>query len=215
MRIALYILTPVLMLTMVSCGDDEQDQEVVDIEDIMGDVGEMEVDSSGEESADQMVLDNDFARFVFSQMDEYDTLTLDDRHLMDRFNFSSRKRIRFKGKEDVPYGRNGKATPDVKLYYYTFPDSVKTNNALYNYLDGMAAEGEGGPVKMLEDVDAIKMPPMQMFVYDTVIVSVHYTTEAEKGNDWSPFKDSLVYNFGDNYRYRFDVESGGPLIWEK
>lgn len=199
---------------MLSCGGETPQEEIIDLEDLIGEVGEMKIDSSDMNNEAVQIGDTDFDHFVFSQLQNYDTAALVDRHLLDRFGYSTNRRIQFVGKENVPYGKNGKATPKADIFYYCFSDSVKTNNAFYNYLDGMAEEGEGGPVKLMQDVDAIKMPPMQMFVYDTVIVSAHYTCEAVS-NDWKPFKDSLISKFGSNYRYRFDVKCGGPLVWQK
>lgn len=196
-----------------ACSEDKK-PEVISLEELIGDVGEMNTDSSGIGANSLNQTASIFTGFVNSQLQSYDTVTLKDFHLLDRFSFSNQKKIRFIGKEDVPYGKTGKATPRADFYYYTFPDSVRTNNALYNYLDEMAAEGEGGPVKLMVDVNAIKMPPMQMFVYDTTIIALHYTCEAVK-NNWRPFQDSLFTKYGKKYRYRFDVACGGPLTWER
>ncbi len=200
-------------LLFLACNE-EASPDVITLEDLVGDVGEPERDSLLTDSSSAGEDPTGLLDFAASQMQQYDTLSLTDFHLMDRFSYSFCRKLRFKGRTDVPYGKTGTATPRADFFYYTFPDSVRTRNAFYNYLDGMAEEGEGGPVKLMEDVKAIKMPPMQMFVYDTTIIAVHYTCEAVK-NNWRPFQDSLFGQYGKNYKYRFDVSCGGPLIWER
>ena len=104
-------------------------------------------------------------------------------------------------------------TPTANFFYYSFADSNKTLNAFYNYLDVMASDGEGGPVKLNEDVKSIKMPPMFMLVYDTIIVSTQYMCEHAE-NDWKSFQDSVLNTYGKNYKYQIDVACGGPLKWK-
>jgi len=208
-----FITIFLVLVAIISCGEDQK-PEVISLEDLVGEVGEMEINSTDLIADSLSSSGNIFAGFVNSQQQSYDTVSLKEFHLLDRFSFSSQKKVRFVGKEDVPYGKTSKATPRADFFYYTFPDSVRTNNAFYNYLDEMAANGEGGPVKLMIDVIAIKMPPMQMFVYDTTIIALHYTCEAVK-NNWRPFQDSLFAIYGKEYRYRFDVSCGGPLKWER
>ena len=203
--------TVLLLGFLIACGAEEE-QEAMSMDDIMGETDDYSEDST---ITDETVEDLDTTlsgRFAHSQLDLYDTTAHEKFHLLDRFGFSGCQKLLFTGKEDVPYGKSGTATPKAHLFVYSFADSSKTKNAFYNYLDGMAEEGEGGPVRINEDVDAIKMPPMHMLVYDSTIVTVEYTCEAEE-NDWEPFEDSLLSKFGDIYKYRFNVDCGGPLKW--
>lgn len=195
-----------------ACGSEAAEEEVMSMEEVMGETEDYSVDSTDQSMNSERADTTVSGQFADSQLDLYDTTKHESFHLLDRFGYSSSRKLLFTGKEEVPYGKTNKVIPKAHFYFYTFSDSNKTNNAFYNYLDGMAVEGEGGPVRLLEDVDAIKMPPMHMLVYDSTIVTIEYTCEAEE-NDWDSFEDSLISKFGDEYRYRFDVDCGGPLKW--
>ena len=117
----------------------------------------------------------------------------------------------FVGKEDVPYGKTNMVTPKASLFYYTFKDTTATKNAFYNWLDCFGSDCD--VIKLGEDVDAIKTPPMYTLVYDTTIVIVEYLCEHEK-NDWGTFQDSLLNKFGKDYRYAINIDCGGPLKWK-
>ncbi len=212
-NIQMKYLSVLNILLLMACSG-EAENEVVSMDDLMGETGSYEVDSSEIETGSKIDDNSVYGQFADSQLDMYDTTAHNEFHLLDRFGFSKSQKLLFTGKEDVPYGRNGRATPKAYLFCYNFSDSSKTNNAFYNYLDGMPEEGEGGPVRLLEDVASIKMPPMHMIVYDSSIVTIRYTCEAEE-NDWDSFEDSLIAKYGRAYRYRFDVDCGGPLKWEK
>ncbi|UKN02548.1 hypothetical protein K6119_03335 [Paracrocinitomix mangrovi] len=200
---------------LFACGSEEEQQEVLDFEDFAGETGIEEVVDSANTNVEIDTNDNTGVSELISAMhSKYDTLALEDFHLLDRFGFSQSKKVKFKGNFEVPYGKSTMVKPTAELYYYSFADSNKTNSAFYNYLDGMASEGEGGPVKLNVDVDAIKTPPMFMLVYDTVIVATNYQCEHAK-NDWQSFQDSLLNYFGENYRYSFEVDCGGPLKWKE
>ncbi|MCG8573274.1 MAG: hypothetical protein MI810_00200 [Flavobacteriales bacterium] len=201
-----------VVFLFIACSGEQQEQEVIAMEDLMGGVGEETIDSVSAGTDDTVIEDSELGYFVHSQSSQYDTTSHDEYSQMDRFSFSTREKIVFEGKETVPYGDNLDVTPRAWFYHYTFSDSAKTNNAFYNFLDDVSENGESEPVRIYEDMEALKTPPLHYIVYDTSIVFIKYTCEAEK-NDWKSFEDSLINYYGSEYRYRFDVECGGPLKW--
>jgi hypothetical protein len=46
------------------------------------------------------------------------------------------------------------------------------------------------------------------------MVTLEYSCEHVQ-NDWKTFKDEIIKIYGKNYRYKIDVECGGPLKWKK
>jgi hypothetical protein len=197
---------------MIACAGEEQESDVIDADEYLGEIGVLE-DSVEVDTTTLIDLGTNLSKLVNGMSSAYDTTVQENFHLLDRFTFSTSQKIKFVGKEEVPYGKSNMVTPKADFFYYTFADTNKTLNAFYNYLDEMAVEGEGGPVKLNEDVEAIKMPPMFMVVYDTVIVSVKYLCEHEE-NDWNAFQDSILTIYGKEYRYQIDVDCGGPLKWK-
>ena len=85
------------------------------------------------------------------------------------------------------------------------------NNAFYNWLDCFGSDCN--PVNLNQDIESVKTPPSLTLVYDTTLISVKYLCEHDK-NDWKSFQDSIVKQYGKDYRYRIDVGCGGPLIWK-
>ena len=202
-----------LLPIFVACNGNEEKTDTIDFEEFAGETGVGTEDSVAIEVDTALDLSTEMGQFIYAMSPDYDTMSSSTFHVMDRFSFSSSKKLKFSAKYEVPYGKSNKVTPTADFYYYSFSDSIKTNNAFYNYLDALAEEGEGGPVKLLQDVEAIKTTPMFMVVYDTVIVSAIYPCEHEE-NNWDAFQDSLLNIYGKKYRYQIDVSCGGPLIWK-
>jgi hypothetical protein len=197
---------------IVACSGNEEPAEVLDADEFMGETGQL-IDSVEVNTNEIVDLGSHLGQLIHKMDAEYDTTSNDSFHLLDRFSSSSSLKVQFKGLNEVPYGKSAMVTPKADFFYYTFPDTTKTLNAFYNYLDEMVPEGEGGPVKLNEDVDAVKMAPMFLVVYDTVIVSAKYLCEHEE-NNWNAFQDSILSVYGSEYRYQIDVDCGGPLKWK-
>lgn len=206
-----YLIVILSVYIVFSCGG-KKEHEVISAEDFMGETGIVENDS--DTVVITPIIENDFDQFAANMVLDYDTALHTEFNMMDRFTFSTSRKLKFTGKKDVPYGSKGTmVTPIAEVYYYTFSDTLTAKNALYNYLDNMAVEGEGGPVKLQEDVESIKMAPMWFIMYDTVMIDVQYKCEHEK-NDWRSFQDSIIKVFGKDYLYIMDVDCGGPLRWK-
>jgi hypothetical protein len=205
------LLYTILSISLfVSCKE-EKEPEIISFEELVGDTG------TPSESIDSSALvsnqpETSFDFFVQSQLAVYDTFPHKKIHALDRFGYSSQTKLDFLGKNKVPYGKSAMVTPVASVYYYTFSDSVKTKSAFYNWLDCYGKDCH--EVKLNQDVESIKTPPMLTLVYDTTIVAVEYLCEHEQ-NDWKSFEDSLTARFGANYKYRIEVGCGGPLKWKK
>ncbi|MEX1002185.1 MAG: hypothetical protein WDZ35_08730 [Crocinitomicaceae bacterium] len=202
-----------LLLFTFSCGGGESESETVNFEDFAGQTGQEKVDTIAVDSIPVPEDHSQMGELIQKLIPDYDTSGHKAFNVLDRFSFNQNRKVQFIGREKVAYGKSKEVTPLANVFYYTFSDTLKTKNAFYNYLDGMAAEGEGGPVKLHQDVKSIKMPPLFMVVYDTVIVSAEYMCE-HKANDWKAFEDSIFAVFGKKYRYCIDVGCGGPLKWK-
>lgn len=210
MKYILSIVCAGMILFVGGCKNDPQ-EEVVSFEDIVGETGEIEADSSDVMMDTVKLVNPQLVGFTKAMLPQYDTTAHDEFHPMDRFNYSTVRKIQFIGKNEVPYGKTAMVIPKAKCYYYTFSDTLKTNNAFYNWLDCFGDECD--ELSIGTDMDAIKMPPMFTVVYDTTIVVLEYMCEHEK-NDWNSFQDSLISRFGKNYKYMIDVDCGGPLKWK-
>lgn len=202
----------ILFLVLVACQGEQPENEVVSMEELMGDYGETK-----QETADSLIVQDSLTvngamgPFIQQELLEFDTLSLDDFHLLDRFSFNSRKKIEFKSKEQVNYGENTRVSPRAQLFYYSFEDTSSTKNAFYNWLDCFGSDC--AMVKIEEEVEALKMPPAYALIYDTVIVAVDYRCEDANFN-WREFEKELKKNFDNEPRYELTVGCGGPLKWK-
>lgn len=200
----------IAFILLFSCSEERQ-TEVISFEDLAGETGVPE-QADTVSTLDSTFIPSEINLFIAGQLPNYDTLSHLKPHSIDRFGYSTQRKIEFTGKNEVPYGKTSMVIPKANLYYYTFSDSTKTKNAFYNWLDCYG--NDCNVVKINEDIDAIKTTPMFTLVYDTCIVAVEYLCEHQK-NDWKSFQDSLIVNFGRTYKYRIDVGCGGPLKWKQ
>ena len=207
-----YIYLILSILLNYSCNSQkEQKVELVSINDLMGDSTE-QIDNNIDVQKDTLPeLSTNIQKLIYSLQPDYDTIFLNDTHIFDRFGFNSSYKLQFVGKNKVPYGKSSMVTPKANLFVYNFSDSVKLNNAFYNWLDCFGSDCQA--VKLNEDIDAVKTPPSFTLVYDTTIVMIEYPCEHQQ-NNWRAFKDSVIKKYGSNYRYRIDVDCGGPLKWK-
>ncbi len=207
-----YIYLILSILLNYSCNSQkEQKVELVSINDLMGDSTE-QIDNNIDVQKDTLPeLSTNIQKLIYSVLPDYDTVFLNDTHIFDRFGFNSSYKLQFVGKNKVPYGKSSMVTPKANLFVYNFSDSVKLNNAFYNWLDCFGSDCQA--VKLKEDIDAVKTPPSFTLVYDTTIVMIEYPCEHQQ-NNWRAFKDSVIKKYGSNYRYRIDVDCGGPLKWK-
>ncbi len=209
-KIPIVILT-VFSFYLFSCSNGE-DTENIDVKDLMGEYGEdtLNIDLISEEVEELDTLR--MTQKLYVKMQEvYDSSTLNKKQPFDRFGYSQFEKLLFTGKNEVPYGKTSKVIPKAEVFVYHFSDTLKLKNAFYNWLDCFG--GDCTPVKLNEDMDAIKMPPLFSLVYDTTIVIIDYKCEHIK-NDWKSFQDSLISITGKNYKHRIEVGCGGPLKWK-
>lgn len=211
-KIALYISIVGLIVLVGACESKEPENvEVISMEELMGDADSAEIDSTIENIDTLPVYNTVLGHLVATLNENYDTVSLNENHVFDRYGFNSTEKVKFVGKETVPYGKSTMVTPKAEFYLYNFSDSIKLNNAFYNWLDCFGSDCN--EVKLNQDLEAVKTPPSFTLVYDTTMISVKYLCEHEQ-NDWKSFQDSILKQYGDNYRYRIDVECGGPLKWK-
>lgn len=203
----------VVGLIMLSCNSEKQQEvETITMEDLMGEVEETAEESVGKEIEDTLPKwSSHLEELVYALSPQYDTASNTEKHIFDRFGFNTSSKLKFISKNEVPYGKSTMVTPKAEMFVYHFSDSIKLNNAFYNWLDCFGSDCQA--VRLNEDLDAIKTPPSFTLVYDTTLVTVEYPCEHEK-NDWGAFKDSIIKMYGRDYRYRIDVSCGGPLRWK-
>ncbi len=206
----LYLILQIFLI--FSCSSKkEQKVELISINDLMGDSTE-QISVDIEIQQDTITeLSSKIEKLIYSLQPNYDTTFLNESHIFDRFGFNSSYKLQFVGKNKVPYGKSSMVTPKANLFVYNFSDSIKLNNAFYNWLDCFGSDCQ--EVKLKEDIDVVKTSPSFTIVYDTTIVMVEYPCEHQQ-NNWRAFKDSVIKKYGDNYRYRIDVDCDGPLKWK-
>ena len=214
MKIKQIFFIILICIGFLACNSDEkQAVETISMEELLGDSEfESEENDTLTSSIDSRTAEtSNLLNLIQVVNPGYDTNALSVAHPMDRYGFSSKSKIKFVGKTDVPYGKTNMVTPKAEFYVYNFPDSIKLNNAFYNWLDCFGSDCD--EIKLNQDVEYVKTPPSFTLIYDTVLVDVKYLCEHEK-NDWKSFQKSIINTYGKNYRYRIDVNCGGPLKWK-
>ena len=197
-------------LVFFACQDSPK-TETVSFEDIAGETGL-------EQSDDTLMVDtlltfdeSVHGQFAKSMSEEFEIDSIDEFHVFDRYSSNQSKKTSFKNKETVAYGES-QLHPRANLFYYTFSDSTKTNNAFYNYLDELSIDASE-PIQIEKDVEHVKSPPKYMMVYDTVIVLAEYSCEHQEYS-WRNFQDSLKLYYGKKPKYEVELNCGGPLKWK-
>jgi len=199
-----------LSLLIVACQDNPK-TETVSFEDIAGETG-MELDEISDSDDSLKTFDNSIhGQFEQAMSQEFEIDSISEFHVFDRYSSNESNKTSFKNKETVAYGESN-VNPVANLYYYTFSDSTKTNNAFYNYLDELSIDASE-PIQIAKDVESVKSPPLYMIVYDTVIVTAEYMCEHKEYN-WRPFQDSLKKYYGASPKYEVELNCGGPLKWK-
>jgi len=202
-----YILFLVITFVLIACSSNESIiEEAVSIEDLMGEV-ENEVENSEEEIVGKqhaISVGTSLSNVVVSLESLYDTLSLTETHKLDRYGYNSFEKIRFSQKlnETVSY---------VDVYQYNFSDSLKLNNAFYNWLDCFG--DKCAEIKINKDIKMISTVPSFTLVYDTILVSVKYDVEFDKANI-NLFQDSVLSEFGNQVRYKIETDKKGNLKWK-
>lgn len=209
------LLFGLLSVFIWSCqGEKLQESEVISLDDLISDKDIIEdtlVDFEFRGDKGEPEFSSLIDEVTYALKNQYDTTTLVSPHPFDRYGYTSSSKVQYIGKNKINYGKTNKLKPKADLFVYNFKDSVTLNNAFYNWLDCYGSDCS--EVKLNQNIDKVKTPPEFTLVYDTVLVSVKYMCEHKK-NDWRPFQDSVISKFGKDYRYRIDVECGGPLVWK-
>lgn len=197
----------VLAILLAACSGEQEQPETISMEEFAGETGVIE-EAVIEDSVDVMPRST-FDKFVINQLNTFDTLENNEFHPIDRFTFNQRRKVILKGKTTVAYG-DIQVNPTAELFYYSFQDTAKTKNALYNWLDCFGSDCQ--LVNLKEDIKALKTPPMYALVYDTVIIACNYRCE-DKSFSWHPIQDSITSYFGKQPKFEIKVGCGGPLKW--
>ncbi len=188
-----------------ACGNEVEKKAPLSMEEFAGQIG------AQQDTANTIVVETTkvpqgiFDQLIFNQLNEFDTVTFQSFHPLDRFTFNQRKKITLKSKVAVQQTDENEINPTASLYYYTFSDTLKTKNAFYNWLDCFGPDC--AMVKPNETTMDIKTPPLFAVVYDTVIFIADYRCEDKKQN-WKPLQDSVIHYFGKEYNYRIDAGCG-------
>ena len=207
MRRLIYLtLTGIICFTCQS----EQKKEVLSFEEIAGETG---IESADTEEIDRSftMLDSSInGQFAHAMCHEFDSDSATDFHVFDRYTSNYSRKMFFKQKMVDP-GSTNEVGPSVCLFYYTFEDSIKTNNAFYNYLDELSMAASN-PIQIGKNTDKVMAPPQYMLVYDTVIVSAKYKQEI--AYNWGSFQDSMKVYYGKTPRYELELQDEGTLNWK-
>ncbi len=200
-------LLGITSLAMGCSSNETSVKETVSIEELMGEVKESDVTDEKEivEIIPALVSDGtSLSNLIVSISPKYDTISLSILHKMDRYGYNSFKKIRFSTKLD-----DDNSYADV--YQYNFSDSLKLNNAFYNWLDCFG--DKCSEIKIGEDIEKTKNSPSFTLVYDTILVSIKYNLDGKKIN-FKSFQDSILVQFGSQYRYAIQTDVRGNLNWK-
>jgi hypothetical protein len=209
------LLFGLLTVFIWSCqGEKVQESEIISLDDLISDKNIIEdtlVDFEFRGDKGEPEFSSITDQVTYALKGDYDTVALLKPHPFDRYGYTNASKVQYIGKNKIAYGKTNMLKPKAELFVYNFSDSTTLNNAFYNWLDCYGSDCN--EVKLKQNIDKIKTPPEFTLVYDTVLVSVKYMCEHKK-NDWKSFQDSVISKFGKDYRYRIDVECGGPLVWK-
>ena len=203
-----YIYLILITAIFLSCSSDQKEvTETVTMEELMGEVDVLDATVSEESIDSENVLLSDgsaLSNLIHAAIPGYDTLNLSQPHKMDRYGYSSSKKVRFENNSEL-------SNSIVDVYQYNFSDSLKLNNAFYNWLD---CYGENcTEININEDIKNSSTSHSFTLIYDTVLVSVKYNDEINR-SDVKSFEDSLMMQFGKEYRYKIQTDKKGSLKWK-
>jgi hypothetical protein len=203
-----YIFLLGISSLLIACASNEKTvNETVSVEDLMGKVEGVEVADEKEAIETLQVLVSDgsnLSNLMVSLSPKYDTISLFTPHKMDRYGYNTSKKVRFTNTLN-------ETNSVIDVYEYNFSDSLKLNNAFYNWLDCFG--DKCSEIQLDEDVDKTQNPPSLTIVYDTTLVSVKYSLECNRANLKS-FQDSILNKFGDEFRYVIQTDIRGNLKWK-
>lgn len=200
----------VLLIVIVACGESKETEvNTISMEELMGDVSDI-VDTSSISLNDSIewVPNSEFDKMTFSFLNIFDTLTLKVGHPFDRFGYSNSNRISFIAKLDTPDVKN---ILGINLYQYYFTDSLKLNNAFYNWLDCFSDDCV--ELKINQDESGVSVKAQQILIYDTLAIFTKYAAPEVYIEHNKLILDSILNRFGTDYRYKINVNQKGDLSW--
>ncbi|MBK9191136.1 MAG: hypothetical protein IPM77_06245 [Crocinitomicaceae bacterium] len=195
-----------VLFSFLACEQEQAPQEVISFEELAGQTGNEPAPASSN-NPNPILKIQKLNDFVNSQLYLFDTISNLKSHPVDRFGYSSFSKLNFSLKSMV----NSEDKESASLYYYSFSDSIKTQNAFYNWLDCFGENCES--VLLEKDMDKIQSGAAFALVYDTTIVAAEYNCN-DKVFSKKSFQDSLLSKFGKSYKYRFEVNCSGKLEWK-
>jgi len=203
-----YLILLGMISLLLACSSNEKSvHETVSMEELMGEVEALEVVTQEDviETVSVRVSDGTaLSNLMVSLQADYDTLSLSIPHKIDRYGYNSRKKVRFLSKLN-------ELDSHADVYQYNFSDSLKLNNAFYNWLDCFGDNCT--EIKLGKDVIKIQTSPSYTLIYDTILVSINYNL-VDKNVDFKSFQDSIISQFGSEYRYAIQTDTKGNLKWK-
>jgi hypothetical protein len=195
----------------LSCKDTKVEQEVLSMEDFAGKTGGMKFEEEEVDSVPEIVISSKLGALIELEKEEFDTSFVQDFHPIDRFSYNEAIKIAFQNKQENTNERDNTSKPIATLFYYTFSDTTKTKNALYNWLDCFGEDCS--IVKLNTEINKINSIPLFSLVYDTTIIVVNYDCK-NKMQHARTFEQNIISQFGKNFTHQLSVGCGGPLKWK-
>ena len=204
-----YIVIVLVSCLCFACGQGgDTVVDTISMEDLMGDVSEEEDSSSIVVDTSGVILDSDFDRLTVSFLKMFDTLTLNVGHPFDWYGFSKSYKISFVERSNEADSLN---IQGINVYQYYFSDSLKLNNAFFNWLDCFGAECTELTINQNESGFSSK--PQQIIIYDTIAVFTKYANSEVYLKHKTMLLDSIKVHFGTDYRYKLQLNQKGDLKW--
>jgi hypothetical protein len=194
----------------LSCrGAEEPEVDTISMQDLMGESFDG-LDSSSVVINDTIgtIPTSDFDKLTFSFLEMFDTLPLNVGHAFDRYGFSKSNKISFVERSN---GADSLNILGVNLYQYYFSDSLKLNNAFYNWLDCFG--DECSELIINQDDSGFSSKPQQIIIYDTIAVFTKFANSEVYLKHNTIMLDSITCHFGNDYRYKLKLNQKGELKW--
>ena len=195
----------ILVLIANACQSNKKNEiiEIVSMDDLMGDSKDYKKDSTITDTIQNLTHNSKVSHLIFDLAQSFDSTTHNQPHPFDRYGFNSKEKITF-------IAKNNPKPAKIEFYTYNFSDSIKLNNAFYNWLD--CFDDNCIVVKVKEDIQGLNSTPCNIFIYDTSFVYVKFieniTTKSQK-----TILSKINQQYGTKYRYNIEINKKGKLSW--
>lgn len=192
--------------TILSCNNNEEN--VTRLEDTNSNNFEISIDSISKNH----IADTSLSDFVRNQLSEYDIINNDKNdkfHVLENSKYERSQYAYLKKQTSINYGDVEGIYPKINLFLYKYTDSLICENTFAEWLKTI---GDDDKIKVMENKDSVKTPPIFALKSANVIFVLYYLCEHQE-NNWEDVKEKMKEYFKDKKYITMNIECGGPLKW--